>query len=249
MLQAAHAASIAPTPITRASIARASIETTPIEASQWADKKMIGQLVIGDFGATAPRTVSKRIPKVDADSLLVKRFQEGDLKIFDILVIKYQRQIARVISMHISDHDTVKDVTQEAFIRAYKGLNNFRLDSQFYTWLYRIAVNSAYSFLKSNKKFQQHLDVDDQQNNTEIEELTLTAGPEKSLQNEDLRRAIKRAVSKLPVALRTALLLRDQEGLSYEQIASIVDCQEGTVKSRISRARDQVMQATEHVYR
>jgi len=234
MLQATHAT---------------QVEASPIEARQWTAKKTLGRLIIGDFGATTTRTVSKRAPKVDIDLALVKRFQEGDLKTFDILVIKYQRQLARVISMYISDRDAVKDVTQEAFIRAYKGLNNFRLDSQFYTWLYRIAVNSAYSFLKSNKKFQHHLDVDDQNNSAEVAELTLSEGPEKTVQNDDLRISINRAVSNLPIALRTALLLREQEGLSYEQIANIVACQEGTVKSRISRARDQVMQATKHVYR
>ncbi len=222
----------------------AQIETSPI-----AVKKSLGQLIIGDFGTTTSRTLKKHVPKVDADLSLIKRFQKGDLKTFDLLVIKYQRQVARVISMHISDQDAVKDVSQEAFIRAYKGLKNFRLDSQFYTWLYRIAVNSAYSFLKSNKKYQHHLDVDDQQNSVEIAERMVTVGPEKTIQNEDLRAAINRAVSNLPIALRTALLLREQEGLSYEQIASIVVCQEGTVKSRISRARDQVMQATERVYR
>jgi RNA polymerase sigma-70 factor (ECF subfamily) len=225
------------------------IDASPIEARQWTAKNTLGRLIIGDFESTTQRTTSKPAAKVDADLALVKRFQEGDLKTFDILVIKYQRQISRVISMHISDQDAVKDVTQEAFIRAYKGLNNFRLDSQFYTWLYRIAVNSAYSFLKSNKKFQHHLDVDDQKNSAEVAELTLTEGPEKTIQNEDLRTLINRAVSNLPIALRTALLLREQEGLSYEQIANIVDCQEGTVKSRISRARDQIMQATKYVYR
>jgi len=226
-----------------------TIAPPPTETRQREDSQSLAQVIIGDFGASNSIAINKRRPKVDADLSLVKRFQAGDLKSFDALVIKYQRQVARVIAMHISDHDAVKDVTQETFIRAYKGLNNFRLDSQFYTWLYRIAVNSAYGYLKSNKKFQYHLDVDDQQHNTEITELTLTDGPERSLQNEDLRSAINRAVSKLPLALRTALLLREQEGLSYEQIASVVDCQEGTVKSRISRAREQVMQATEHVYR
>ena len=225
------------------------IEASAIEIGQWTTTKKLGKLIVGDFGTTITRTVSKRTPTVDTDLSLVKRFQEGDLKTFDILVIKYQRQLARVISTYISDQDAVKDVTQEAFIRAYKGLKTFRLDSQFYTWLYRIAVNSAYSFLKSNKKFQHHLDVDDQKNNAEVAELMRTEGPEKMIQNEDLRISINRAVSNLPIALRTALLLREQEGLSYEQIANIVACQEGTVKSRISRARDQVMEATKHVYR
>jgi len=211
-------------------------------------KHVSAQLFSTGFVKTKTQSSANGPQKKDTDLALVKRFQEGDLKVFDLLVIKYQRQIARVVSKHISDHDAVKDVTQEIFISAYKGLNNFRLDSQFYTWLYRIAVNSSYSFFKSNKKYQYHLDIDDLSNEPDEVELRQAVNPEQTEQNEDLRIAINHAVTSLPIDLRTVLLLREKECLSYEQIANIVTCQVGTVKSRISRARAQVVKATKHLY-
>ena len=185
----------------------------------------------------------------DEDIALVKRVQAGDGRAFDLLVGKYQTGIARVVSQYLKDQDVVKDVVQEAFIRAYKGLANFRYESQFYTWLYRIAVNTAYNHMRSVQRWQGMLDIDDEYHESEVAEHTGVEGPEHARHNEDLKQAIQRAVARLPMDLRTALLLREMEDMSYEQIAEVVGCKVGTVKSRISRAREQVMQRTESLYR
>ena len=215
------------------------------------------QVIIGNFGKqkrpvrseTRSEGSSEKRSNAEVDALLVKRFQQGERGAFDVLVYKHQQSVARVVAMYVHDHDSVKDVVQEAFIRAYKGLHNFRNDSQFYTWLYRIAVNTAFNFLKSSKRQRNMVDLDDASIQSEVTGLTTIDGPEKQLLNDDLGMAIKRAINRLPISLKTALLLREQDGLSYEQIADIVGCRVGTVKSRISRAREQLVQATKHLYR
>lgn len=183
----------------------------------------------------------------DVDALLVTQTLEGDKQAFDMLVVKYQSRIARLVSVYIQDFDAARDVVQETFIRAYKALNNYRRESQFYTWLYRIAVNTSYNFLKSNKSWSTRMESIE--GNLQVEQAeSLFQNPEKSYQNDDLKRCIHRAVSLLPLELRSALLLREVEGMSYEQIAEVVGCELGTVKSRISRARDKVVQKTKHLY-
>jgi len=207
----------------------------------------LGQLVIADFGRKKAKCVESK-EENNSDELLVGRFLQGDTQVFDILVIKHQQAIVRVVSIYIQDHDAVKDVVQDTFIKAYKGLKNFRRDSQFYTWLYRIAVNTALSSFKANRHYRNMLDFDEVFNVESKTDLTSTETPEKIALNNELRHAIKQAVERLPLALRSSLLLREQEGLSYEQIADVVGCRIGTVRSRISRAREHVMTATEYLY-
>ena len=185
----------------------------------------------------------------DEDSVLIAKVQAGDKRAFDLLVQKHQRGIARVVSQYLKDPDTINDVVQETFIRAYKGLARFRQDSQFYTWLYRIAVNTAYNQLRTVQRWQNMVDIDDDYHQGELAEPLSIGGPDRDLHNEDLGAAIKRAVNRLPLELKTALLLRELEDMSYEQIAEVVNCRVGTVKSRISRAREQVMKRTEHLYK
>lgn len=183
----------------------------------------------------------------DVDACLVARTLEGDTQAFDMLVIKYQSRIARLVSVYIKDFDAARDVVQESFIRAYKALNNYRRESRFYTWLYRIAVNTSYNYLKSNKSRLTRMESIEGNLQAEQAE-SLFKNPEQSYQNDDLRRGIQRAVSLLPLELRSALVLREVEGMSYEQIAEVVGCELGTVKSRISRARERVVQKTKHLY-
>ena len=183
----------------------------------------------------------------DVDAVLVARTLEGDTQAFDMLVIKYQSRIARLVSVYIQDFDTARDVVQETFIRAYKALNNYRGESRFYTWLYRIAVHTSCNFLKSNKSWLTQMESAEGNLQAEQAESPIK-NPEQSCQNDDLRRGIQRAVSLLPLELRSALLLREVEGMSYEQIAEVVGCELGTVKSRISRARDKVVQKTKYLH-
>lgn len=194
------------------------------------------------------KPVSK--PEQDAmiDEMLVKRFQQGERKAFDMLVIKHQRSVARVVSIYVKDPDSVADVVQEVFIRVFKALERFRFDSRFYTWLYRIAVNTSFNHLAALRRKPLVVDIDDSHYESQIAEATYTAGPDKHLHNEDLQSALDRAIRRLPHNLQVALLLRDKESLSYEQIAEVCDCPVGTVRSRISRAREQVMKRTRHLY-
>lgn len=176
------------------------------------------------------------------DSALVKRVQQGDKRAFDLLVLKYQHRIYSLVSRLVRDNDEVQDVVQEAFIKAYRALPNFRGDSQFYTWLYRIAVNTAKNYLVSRSRRPQgiDLDVEEAEFMDSAEGLRDLAGPESQLLTDELRVAIDAAIKALPEDLRTALTLREFEGLSYEEIANVMDCPVGTVRSRIFRARESV---------
>lgn len=190
---------------------------------------------------------SARADSADVDRKLVKRTLAGDQRAFDLLFTKYQSRVSSVVSMYIKDFDTVKDVVQESFIRAYKALPNYRFESRFYTWIYRIAVNASLNHLKSNKSWMTRVGpLDDQIQDEQF--APQTEEPERTYHNEDLKRAIKRVVDRLPIELRTVLMLRETEGLNYEQIAQVVGCELGTVKSRISRARERVASKTEHLY-
>ena len=179
-------------------------------------------------------------PETDAE--LVARVQRGDKRAFDLLVRKYQQRIMALISRYIRNRSEIADVAQEAFIKAYRALPNFRGDSQFYTWLYRIAINSAKNHLASQSRRPQTASVDD----LEPEQLADLAGqtdnasPERLLLTAELKREIDAAIAELPEELRTALLLREIDGLSYEEIAEVMECPIGTVRSRIFRARDAV---------
>ena len=175
-----------------------------------------------------------------SDSQLVARVQKGDKQAFDLLVLKHQYKVHAIISRYIKDFDEVNDVVQEAFIKAYRALENFRGESAFYTWLYRIAVNTAKNYLVSRNRRPLSFDVDATNSQYSEENIQLQDhdSPENILYKNELESVINDAVSELPEDLRTALMLREFEDLSYEQISDIMDCPVGTVRSRIFRARE-----------
>jgi len=179
---------------------------------------------------------------VDVDAKLVERVQKGDKRAFDLLVIKYQHKIYALVSRLVNDHSEVQDVTQEAFIKAYRALTNFRGDSAFYTWLYRIAVNTAKNYLVSRNRRPpgSDIDVDDAAQFAAESGLRDIDSPEQQLQGEQMLKIVDRAIAALPEDLRTALSLREFDGLSYEEIAEVMQCPVGTVRSRIFRAREAI---------
>lgn len=176
------------------------------------------------------------------DLELVQRVQTGDKKSFDILVLKYQHKVINLVLRYVHDHDTAMDVAQEAFIKAYRGLKNFRGDSAFYTWLYRIAINTAKNHLVSQSRRLPDTDIDADEAEQFGGESALKeyATPEHEMLTDEIRSAINRAIDDLPDDLRTAIVLRELEGMSYEEIAVTMDCPIGTVRSRIFRARESI---------
>lgn len=181
-------------------------------------------------------------PESDLDQELVRRVQRGDSTAFDALVRKYQHRIVALIGRYIADWSECQDVAQETFIRAYRALPNFRGDSQFYTWLHRIAVNTAKNHLVASSRRPPTDDVDagDAEQYDSGTRLRETATPERELLRQEIELTVMRAVEALPEELRTAINLREVEGLSYEEIASRMDCPIGTVRSRIFRAREAI---------
>lgn len=178
----------------------------------------------------------------EIDQQIVERVQRGDRAAFDLLVVKYQRKIFRLLSRMIRDASEVEDVAQEAFVKAYRALPNFRGESAFYTWLYRIAINTAKNYLvsRSRRPPGSDVDVEDAEHFEGAWALRDIDGPESQLMTEQLRKVIDEAFRKLPEDLRTALSLREFDGLSYEEIADLMQCPVGTVRSRIFRAREAV---------
>lgn len=181
----------------------------------------------------------------DVDSVLVLRVQRGDRRAFDFLVAKYQTRVMALISRYVREPQDVKDVAQEAFIKAFRSIEHFRGDSAFYTWLYRIAVNAALNFLSSHARqgVVRSIDQTDDEPMLVSDALTTMDSPESELEGRQLKRQLETAIQALPDELRQALLLREYDGLSYEDIAEVLQCPIGTVRSRIFRARDQVMVA------
>ncbi len=177
-----------------------------------------------------------------ADQQLVERVQQGDKRAFDLLVLKYQHKIAAIISRFIRDSFEVNDVAQEAFIKAYRALPNFRGDSQFYTWLYRIAINTAKNHLvaRGRRPPASDVEVEDAEYYSGSEALKDVDTPEGNLFRDELQAAVNQAIKALPEDLRTAVTLREMEGLSYEEIAEVMDCPVGTVRSRIFRGREAI---------
>ncbi len=178
--------------------------------------------------------------KVDQE--LVARVQKGEKQAFDILVLKYQQKVANVVARYVHDPVETLDVTQEAFIKAYRALANFRGDSAFYTWLYRIAINTAKNFLVAQGRRPPGADVDAEsaeQMDTGVR-LKEYATPENHLLRDEIAATVQRAIEDLPEDLRTAITLRELEGLSYEEIANAMSCPVGTVRSRIFRAREAI---------
>ncbi len=179
----------------------------------------------------------------EVDQQLVERAQRGDKRAFELLVIKYQRKLGRLLSRMVRDPGEVEDVTQEAFIKAYRALPNFRGESAFYTWLYRIAINTAKNYLVAlgrRAPTTTEFDNEDAESFDDAEALRDTATPENLLMGREVATAVNRAVEALPEDLRTAITLREIEGLSYEEIAGVMDCPIGTVRSRIFRAREAI---------
>jgi len=182
----------------------------------------------------------------DSDLLLVERTVAGDARAFELLVIKYQRRIQRLIGRMVRDADLVEDITQETFIRAYRALHQFRGEAQFYTWLYRIAVNTAKKFLLELKRDpvvpESALRSSDDEDETSRagNEPTTDETPESVLAAREIAAVVNAAMEALPDDLRQAVTLREIEGLTYEEIAQVMDCPIGTVRSRIFRAREAI---------
>lgn len=193
-----------------------------------------------------PPAVTSQASPTDSDAMLVERTVAGDQHAFELLVIKYQRRIERLIGRMVRDVDLVEDIAQETFIRAYRALAQFRGDAQFYTWLYRIAVNTAKKALLELKRNPvvsegalQSSDEDDETYRPQ-NELTSLETPETALAAKEIGAAVNAAMDALPEELRQAVTLREIEGLSYEEIAELMNCPIGTVRSRIFRAREAI---------
>jgi RNA polymerase sigma-70 factor (ECF subfamily) len=179
----------------------------------------------------------------EVDQALVERVQRGDKRAFELLVSKYQRKIFRLLSRLIRDSAEIEDVAQEAFIKAYRALPNFRGESAFYTWLYRIAINTAKNHLVAQGRrapTSTETEVEDAENFDDADQLRDVNTPDSMLQSRQVGEAVNRAIEKLPEDLRTAIVLRELEGLSYEEIAESMNCPIGTVRSRIFRAREAI---------
>ena len=179
----------------------------------------------------------------EVDQELVARAQRGDKKAFELLVVKYQRKLARLLSRFIRDATEVEDVTQEAFIKAYRALPSFRGDSAFYTWLYRIGINTAKNYLVSLGRRAPTVTGVDSEEAESIEEgdqLRDLNTPENQMMTRQLAETVNQALQELPEELRTAITLREIDGMSYEEIAQIMNCPIGTVRSRIFRAREAI---------
>lgn len=179
----------------------------------------------------------------DIDRQLVEKARQGDKRAFGLLVEKYQRRLYRLLSRMVRDPEEVEDIAQETFIKAYRALPNFRGDAAFYTWLYRIGVNTAKNYLATRKKAMptisdQALDDDDEPDERLVAQDIAT--PESELHSKQIAIAVNQAVEALPEELRSAITLREMEGLSYEEIAELMDCPIGTVRSRIFRAREAI---------
>ncbi|MEM6512637.1 MAG: RNA polymerase sigma factor RpoE [Pseudomonadota bacterium] len=177
-----------------------------------------------------------------SDSQLVKRVQSGEKDAFDLLVLKYQHKIVNLVMRYVRDPEQALDITQEAFIKAYRALPRFRGDSAFYTWLYRIAVNTAKNYLASQRRrpMNVELDLQDPEQYDLHAKLKETDTPEGVTISNEVQETVEKAINGLPEDLKTAIILREIDGMSYEEIAETMQCPVGTVRSRIFRARDAI---------
>jgi len=179
----------------------------------------------------------------EVDQLLVERAQRGDKRAFELLVEKYQRKLARLVSRLVRDPGEAEDVTQEAFIQAYRALPSFRGDSAFYTWLYRIGINTAKNYLVATGRrapTSTEVDAEEAEGFESGEQLRDINTPESLLLSKEIATTVNAAIESLPEELRSAIQLRELEGMSYEEIAKLMDCPIGTVRSRIFRAREAI---------
>jgi len=186
--------------------------------------------------------MSQSLTQDDNDQQLVQRVQKGDKSAFDLLVLKYQHRVLKLVSRFVNDAAEAEDVAQEAFLKAYRALPAFRGESAFYTWLYRIAINTAKNALVSNRRRPVDFDLDLQDPDQYERQAKLKDAdtPEGVLLTDEIRLVVEKALEQLPEDLRTAIVLRELEGLSYEEIAEAMDCPVGTVRSRIFRAREAI---------
>ena len=176
------------------------------------------------------------------DQQLIERIQRGDKNAFNLLVRKYQHKVVSLVSRYVNNPGDIPDVAQEAFIKAYRAIPDFRGESAFYTWLYRIAVNTAKNYIVAQGRRPPDMDVDSQDAETYdgAESLHEVANPENLMLSDEIRTEVASALASLPEDLRTAITLREIEGLSYEEIAEVMECPVGTVRSRIFRAREAI---------
>lgn len=176
------------------------------------------------------------------DLELVRRVQSGDKSAFDILVLKYQQKVINLVTRYVHDPHIAMDVSQESFIKAYRGLKNFRGDSAFYTWLYRISINTAKNHLVSKSRRMPDDDIDAQEAEQYDggDKLREISTPENELMSAEIQQTVQAAIEELPDDLRIAITLRELEGLSYEEISEAMECPIGTVRSRIFRARESI---------
>ena len=183
-----------------------------------------------------------RMSEAQVDQLLVERVQKGDRYAFDLLIQKYQHRIVSLVARYVNDHAEALDVAQEAFIKAYRAIGKFRGDSAFYTWLYRIAINTAKNWLVAQKRRPPAADIDavDAEQYDVDSRLKEKATPENELLREEIKSTVYDTIAQLPEDLRTAIVLREMEGMSYEEIATTMECPIGTVRSRIFRAREAI---------
>jgi len=186
------------------------------------------------------RSHTKHSEQLDED--LVLRVQQGDKSAYDFLVIKYQHKIIQLVNRYVKDTSEAQDVAQESFIKAYRALGSFRGDSAFYTWLYRIAINTAKNYLvsRSRRSAGYQIDIQDAEVFENAPQLQGLETPERQLLNQEIIDTIRLAIDTLPEEMRTAIMLREFDGLSYEEIAFAMDCPVGTVRSRIFRAREAI---------
>jgi RNA polymerase sigma-70 factor (ECF subfamily) len=176
------------------------------------------------------------------DEELVNRVQNGDKSAYDVLVIRYQHKIVQLVNRYVKDHSEAQDVAQEAFIKAYRALGSFRGDSAFYTWLYRIAINTAKNYLvsRTRRNSDYHVDVQEAEAVENAPQLQGLDTPERQVLGEEIAKTVQTAIENLPEEMRVAIMLREFDGLSYEEIAEAMDCPVGTVRSRIFRAREAI---------
>jgi RNA polymerase sigma-70 factor (ECF subfamily) len=176
------------------------------------------------------------------DLTLVQRVQQGDRRAFDQLVLRYQHKVLKLVMRYMRNHAEAEDIAQEAFLKAYRAIHSFRGDSAFYTWIYRIAINTAKNALVAAKRrpLDYDLDLQDPEQNERNGRLRDEATPESLLLTEEIRGTVDAAIGALPEDLRRAVVLREYEGLSYEEIAAVMKCPVGTVRSRIFRAREAI---------
>jgi RNA polymerase sigma-70 factor (ECF subfamily) len=190
-----------------------------------------------------PTNVAGVMSECEIDAELVARVQRGDKRAFDLLVLKYERKIFRLLARIIHNPSEIEDVAQEAFIKAYRALPQFRGDSAFYTWLYRIAINTARNWLAASGRrpsAPQAIETEEGETFNEIDNLTDIATPESMVASREIAETVNAAIEELPEELRNAIVLREIEGMSYEDIAQSMDCPVGTVRSRIFRAREAI---------